>query len=143
MLSYDQNRNYKFCCRNHSQYFNENYSIMDPELSNRLQPIERLLEVIFDKKYKSTMKIFNENYGVNNQNKNTKKVSNKNVQKIDDSNKFEDNDLYYLFYLLTYNISPCMQKSIIDLISNFLKQNETYENFLKIFDKKKELFDIP
>jgi len=116
---------------------------MDPELSNRLQPIERLLEVIFDKKYKSTMKIFNENYGVNNQNKNTKKVSNKNVQKIDDSNKFEDNDLYYLFYLLTYNISPCMQKSIIDLISNFLKQNETYENFLKIFDKKKELFDIP
>ena len=84
MLSYDRNRNYKFCCRNHSQYFNENYSIMDPELSNRLQPIERLLEVIFDKKYKSTMKIFNENYGVNNQNKNTKKVSNKNVQKIDD-----------------------------------------------------------
>ena len=143
MLSYDRNRNYKFCCRNHSQYFNEIYSIMDPELSNRLQPIERLLEVIFDKKYKSTMKIFNENYGVNNQNKNTKKVSNKNVQKIDDSNKFEDNDLYYLFYLLTYNISPCMQKSIIDLISNFLKQNETYENFLKIFDKKKELFDIP
>jgi hypothetical protein len=35
-----------------------------------------------------------------------------------------------------------MQKSIIDLISNFLKQSEAYENFLNIFDKKKELFDI-
>ena len=142
MLTYDRNRNYKFCCRNHSQYFNENYSIMDPELSNRLQPIERLLEVVFDKKYKSTMKIFEENFGVNNKNKNAKKTSNKNVQKIEDLNKFEDNNLYYLFYLLTYNISPCMQKSIISLINNFLKEKEKYKNFFDIFDKKKELFDI-
>ena len=140
MLSYDKNRNYKFCCRYHSQYFNENYSIMDPELSTRLQPIEKLLEVVFDKKYKSTMKQYDEMFG--NVQKNPKKISSKNLKKIDDLNKFEDNDLYYLFYLLTYDISPCHQKSIIDLINYFLKSNNTYENFLNIFDKKNELFDI-
>lgn len=42
---------------------------------------------------------------------------------------------------MTYNISPCLQKSILYLIFNFLKNN-SYKNFLSIFDRKKELFDI-
>ena len=49
MLNFDRNRNYKFCCRYHSQFFNDNYSIMDPKLSDRLQPIEKLLEIVFEK----------------------------------------------------------------------------------------------
>ena len=141
MLNFDRNRNYKFCCRYHSQFFNDNYSIMDPKLSDRLQPIEKLLEIVFEKKYQSTMKKYKENSDNNIQNKNAKKPSSKTIQKYGDQNTFEDNNLYYLFYLLTYNISPCLQKSILKLIQNLMNQYK-YETFSKIFDKKKELFEI-
>ena len=87
------------------------------------------------------MKKYKENSDNNIQNKNAKKPSSKTIQKYGDQNTFEDNNLYYLFYLLTYNISPCLQKSILKLIQNLMNQYK-YETFSKIFDKKKELFEI-
>ena len=141
MLYYDRNRKYKFCCKEHSKYFNDNYSIMEPELSFRLQPIIRLIEIIFDKTYKTTMNHFNELNKININNKYNKKNSNKNVENHDDIKKYDDNNLYYLFYVLTYSTSPCLKKSIINLLSKMIKHKD-YENFLDIFDKKKELFAI-
>ena len=140
LLNYDRNRKYKFCCRDHAQYFKENYSIMDPELSSRLQPIEKLLQNIFEKSYEKSIKNYSEKINESNQLKSNKKTSNKSLKRLSIPADYEGNNLYYLFYLLTYNISPCLQKMIISLVINFLKNH--FENFLNIFDKKNELFDI-
>ena len=50
ILYYDRNRKYKFCCKEHAQYFNENCSVMDPDLYTRLQPVMNLIKIIFYKK---------------------------------------------------------------------------------------------
>ena len=107
LLNYDKDKNYKFCCQEHAQYFNGNYSIMDPELSNRIEPIEKLFEIIFKKKYEFQ-------------------------KKLDEKTNNENNNLNFLFYLLSVDISPCLKKSIIRLITKFVK----------IFDKNEELFEI-
>ena len=49
MLNYDRKKNHKFCCKTHAYYFNDNYPIMDSELFIRIQPLEKLIEIIFEK----------------------------------------------------------------------------------------------
>ena len=141
ILHYDKNRKYKFCCKNHCDYFNQVYSVMEPELSKILEPIYKLLEKIFEKTYFKLMQQY-ENLNINNnQTKNNKKNNNKNVVTLSEMKFEERNNLYYLFYLLTYNISPCLQKMIIDLCIKLIS-NKSFINFLTVFDSKKELFDI-
>ena len=140
MLHYDKNRKYKFCCKNHCDYFNQVYSVMEPELSKILEPIQKLLEKIFVKTYDELIKQYN-NLNTNNQIKNKKNSSNKTLVSLSEMKFEEKNNLYYLFYLLTYNISPCLQKMIIDLCNKFIS-NLSFYNFLAIFDSKNELFDI-
>ena len=139
LLNYDRKKNYKFCCKNHAEYFNDNYSIMDGELSSRIEPIANLFEIIFEKKYKLIQEkiniINNNNSAIHNKNNNNKNIINS------DENIYENNNLYYLFYLLSFDISPCLQKSIICLLTKMIEKY-SYENFVKIFDKKEELFDI-
>ena len=141
ILFYDKNRKYKFCCKNHCDYFNNNYSIMEPELYKRLEPIHKLLEKIFEKTYIKLV-VNNQNATINNnQIKNNKKISNKNIITFDEIKFRESNNLYYLFYLLTYNISPCLQKMIIELLIKFIS-NDSFQSFLKTFDIQIQLFDI-
>ena len=139
MLNYDRKKNFKFCCKTHAYYFNDNYPIMDSELFNRIQPLEKLIEIIFEKNYKlNKEKLKSLNNNINNtQNKGH---SNKNII-ITDEDLYYENNLYLLFYLLTFDISPCLQKSIICLLTNIIKKY-SYEKFVNIFDKKEELFDI-
>ena len=47
LLHLDQDRHKLFCCKEHSEYFTENFGIMNPELHLRLQPIEQLLHHLF------------------------------------------------------------------------------------------------
>ena len=147
MINYDRNMKYKFCCKEHSKYFNdENYPIMDPELSNRLEPIMQLLEIIFEKTYKKNMKKDDENLNLNNsnnaKNKIAKRSSIKTPEKIKEhANNYDNKNLNLLFYFFTYDISPCLQESIINLLSNLIKKY-TYNKFGMIFDSKKELLDI-
>ena len=97
ILFYDKNREYKFCCKNHCDYFNNNYSIMEPELYKRLEPIHKLLEKIFEKTYIKLV-VNNQNATINNnQIKNNKKISNKNIITFDEIKFRESNNLYYLF----------------------------------------------
>ena len=138
ILHYDRKKNYKFCCKNHADYFNDNYPIMDSELSNRIQPIEKLIEILFDKKYKNYQEIKNKNNN-NISDTNNRSHSTKNLSVLDVN--YQNNNLYYFFYLLTFDISPCIQKSIICLLINLIK-SFTYSDFVKLFDKKEELFDI-
>ena len=147
MFNYDINRKYMFCCKEHSKYFNdENYAIMEPELSNRLEPIMQLLEIIFEKTYKINMKKYEENINSNNINNTKNKIRKKNsitVLKANEEpvNIFDDKNFYLLFYFLTYDISPCLQEGIIGLLANLIKKH-TYNKFGMVFDKKKELIDI-
>lgn len=39
LLSYDRKNNFQFCCKEHADYFSDNYEIMEPELSNLIQLI--------------------------------------------------------------------------------------------------------
>ena len=142
MLHYDKDRKYKFCCKEHSNYFNNNnnYEIMEPELSTKLQPLIKLSEIIFIKIYELNEEIFNKNNIINN-NKIRKKSSIKNVINTDDNNTYDDKNLFLLFYLLTFDISPCLQKDIIGLLDKLIKKYK-YNKFSLVFDKNKELFDI-
>ena len=139
LLNYDRKKNYKFCCKNHAEYFNDNSSIIDGELSSRIKPIEKLFEIIFEKKYKLIQEKKNI-ISANNSIIHNKNINNKNIINSDE-NIYENNNLYYLFYLLCFDISPCLQKSIICLLTNIIEKY-SYESFVKIFDKKEELFDI-
>ena len=143
MLNYDKDRMYKFCCKEHSNYFNENYIIMNPELSVRLKPIMKLLEIMFEKIFKHNIDIYKENIAsnINSANMTKKKITTTNILKFEDYDTYNDNNFHLLFYLLTFDISPCLQKSIICLLSGIINKI-TYEKFSIIFDKEKELFDI-
>ena len=115
LLHLDENKNKLFCCKKHSEYFIENFGIMSPELSQRLQPIEELLNLLF--------KDFKE------------KVNNN-----DPYIKVTGKNLYKLFTLLTYDISPCIQKMIIRLFSSFLDNN--YDKYLYELDQGEQLLNI-
>ena len=125
LLNYDKDKNYKFCCRKHAAYFNGDYSIMEPELSNRIKPIEKLFNIIFNKK-----------------------LANNNLINFEES-IYKNDNLYFLFHLLSVDISPCLKKSIINLATNMINIH-TYNKFVTIFDENKnkikdndnELFDI-
>ena len=115
LLHLDENKNKLFCCKEHSEYFTENFGIMNPELCKRLEPIEELLNHLF-REYKD--KVNNNNYIENN----------------------TGNNLYKLFALLTYNISPCIQKMIIRLFSSFLEKN--YDRCFNELDKEEQILNI-
>ena len=142
MLNFDKNRIYMFCCKEHSNYFNEEYAIMNPELFISLKYVMKILEIMFEKIFKYNVDIYKENINININNVNiTRRRSNtSNILKFEE-HIFNDNNFHLVFYLLTYDISPCLQKSIICLLTNIIRQN-TYERFSIIFDKNKELFDI-
>ena len=142
ILYYDRNRKYKFCCKEHAQYFNENCSVMDPDLYTRLQPVMNLIKIIFYKTYKKGMENYNDIMASGlNKEKIRKKTSSKNLNKIDENKIIEDNNLFLFFYLLSYNISPCLQKSMIELFDSLIKEI-SMDKFWMIFDKKRELLDI-
>ena len=143
LLKYDTNKNNKFCCKKHKEFFNDNYEVVDKELSSRFEPIEKLIEVIFDK-YKSIQKKLevDENNINNSNNSHSRRKSQSNRSLITLQKKADTKDnLYLLFYLLTFDISPCLQKSIICLLTHLIEKYK-YENFVKYIDKKEELFNI-
>ena len=142
LFNYDRNRKYLFCCGKHSKYFNNNISIMKPELFERIEPIMKLIEIIFEIEDNINKKKNKDNTNSDNtKNKIKKKNSIKDTEKINEYKSFNDNNLYLLFYLLTYDISPCLQKNIILLLYKLIN-GYTYNKFSLLFDKKKELIDI-
>ena len=114
LIHLDENKNIFFCCKKHSEYFNDNYGIMNPELYIRLKPIEKLLTILFNE--------FEE------------KV------KINDSKIKDSNNLYKLFTLLTYDISPCIQKMIIRVFSTILERN--FNKCFDILDQDEQILNI-
>ena len=115
ILRLDEKKNNLFCCKKHSEYFTPQYEIMNPELYTRLKPIEELLNYLF----------FEFEEKVNNNDPSAKEAGNK---------------LAKLFALLSYDISPCIQKMIIRLFSQFLENH--FDNFFNKLDEQAQIINI-
>ena len=106
MLYYDKEKYSKFCCKEHSDYFNhenKEKKIMEPELFEVIKPLEYILKLFF-KKYKDEPM------------KDTKSGNQNELSKL-------GNDILSLFEILTMDISPCLQRSIIKIFYEFFEEN--------------------
>ena len=115
MLTYDEDRYNKFCCKFHSEYFNIEYDIYNPELNEILKPIDEIISKLFE--------IFIREAG-------------KSEGKQCESGKM----LFKLFEMLTLDISPCLQKMIIKHFLNFLKNH--LGKYYPFLDTNNRMFDI-
>ena len=137
LLHYDKERYSKYCCKNHAEYFNDNKEVMSPELTERIQSLIDLLKELFNKYIKEFKKCLDDN------------KTNKNFN-INKTNLIIGNKLSKLFEILTFDISPCLQKIILNLFFD-LKKDSKYLNYLNkdykiiyilLYLVKTSLFDI-
>ena len=124
LFYYDSYKDNKYCCKEHSQYFNnaqtDESDILNPELNTLIEPIMDLIKKIFN--------LYIENF------KNSNMISSKNnyTQKLNDYN------LDKLIDILTFNVSPCLQKLILNLF--FELRNKPKE--LNHLNKNGKIFSI-
>ena len=116
LLHLDEKKNKLFCCKKHSDFFIENKGIMEPELNVRLSPMKELLKHLFNKEYKKFV------------------IENKNV--ADETGK----SLFRIVTMLASDISPCLQKMIIELLLECLEVN--FGMYIENFDQDYEFLDI-
>ena len=92
LLHYDGQRYNKYCCKKHKEYFTnaKDEDVMNPELNEIAQPIFSLLNELLNR-YLEQFKI------------------------LSDTKLINDYNLDKLFDLLTYDISPCLQKTILQM----------------------------
>jgi len=115
LLHLDEKKNQLFCCKNHADFFIENKGIMEPELYVRLNPIKELLTHLF-KEYK------------------------KYCMDQKDLAKEEGKELFQIITMLTIDISPCLQKMIINLFTECLEIN--YDLYIDNLDQDEDLLNI-
>ena len=115
LLHLDEKKNQLFCCKNHADYFIENKGIMEPELHVRLNPIKELLTHLFKeyKKYSMEPNHFAKEAG---------------------------RSLFQIITLLTIDISPCLQKMIINLFTECLEIN--FDLYIDNLDQDEDLLNI-
>ena len=128
LLYYDKEKYNKFCCKNHSEYFNTKSDIMNPELNEVIKPLEEILKLFFKKYNNHATLIMRENKDNKNQNIEVPKSG---------------IDLINLFEVLTLATSPCIQKSIIALFLEFFNENinQSYK-YVHLIEKDGKFFDI-
>ena len=123
LLYYDSHQNNKYCCKEHAQYFindtNKSIEISQPELNDIIEPIINLIKELF-KLYLSNYKNININNSTNNNN----------------AQKTSDYNLDKFIEILTFDISPCLQKTILNLffdLKNYTKELNHLNKNAKIF----------
>ena len=113
LLYYDSQKYNKYCCKKHAEYFNDSNEkgIMSPELNNIMDSVINLIKEIFNR-YLSQFK-----------------NANKDIKSMISSNQpIKDYGLDLLFDLLTFDISPCLQKTILTLFFDIkAKPKELYQ----------------
>ena len=125
LLYYDKDIYNKFCCKEHKEYFtSSNTEVMSPELKEIIKPLKDILKIFFKKYNNETQLIIKEN-------KNSSELSKTGY------------DLINLFEILTMNISPCLQKMIIELFFEFFNENinQAYKH-VNLIDKDGKIFNI-
>ena len=98
LLYYDSQKYNKYCCKNHSEYFKDaqEKGILSPELYELIGPTINLLKELFNR-FSGQLK--NQTKSATSSNNNNPPINDYNLDK--------------LFDLLTFDISPCLQKSIL------------------------------
>ena len=124
LLYYDSKKYNKYCCKKHADYFKdgEEKGVISPELNELIGPVIDLIKEIIER-YLIQFK--------------------KSIQQIKDYN------LSTLFDLLAFDISPCLQKAILNLFYNLKGKtkelshlNKNYKFLLiLLFLLKTSLFD--
>ena len=115
LLHYDKEKNNKFCCKYHADFFNEFSEIHSPELHILLKPMEEIISKLFEKFVKEASSCIN-------------KESETGLQ------------LFKIYEMLTIDISPCLQKIIINQFFNYIKQH--YGKYFAFLDKNRKMLDI-
>ena len=115
MLTYDEEKYNKFCCKYHSEYFNEECEIYNPELKELLKPIEEIISKLFE--------IF------------IREASN-----CEWKESINGKILFKLFEMLVLDISPCLQKIIIKYFLNYMKNH--MGKYYSLLDNKRRMLDI-
>ena len=128
ILYYDKEKYTKFCCKNHSEYFNTKSEIMSPELFEIIKHLEEILKLFFKKyNHEATLLL-----------KDNKESKDKTIELTKSGY-----DLINLFEVLTMGPSPCVQKSIIKLFIDFFNENinQAYK-YVNLIEKDGKIFDI-
>ena len=109
LLYYDSKKYNKYCCKIHADYFNDSKEkdIMSPDLNNLIEPVINLLKELFNRFIGQFKNI----------NKDIKSMLNSNQQ-------IKDYNLDKLFDLLTFDISPCLQKTILTMFYNLKEKSK-------------------
>ena len=115
ILHYDEERYNKFCCKHHSDYFNESCDVLSPELKIILKPIEEIIIKLFAKFIEEARLCLNKECETGPQ-------------------------LFKIFELLTIDISPCLQKIIINQFFNYMKNH--FGKYFAFLDIKHQMLDI-
>ena len=129
MLYYDKEKYNKFCCKEHSQFFNQEANkekkIMEPELSEILQPLEYILKSILKKYSGEPIPVI--------------KDKKNNIIELSKTGK----DIISLFSILTLGVSPCLEKSIIKLFVEVLQEKiDMAFKYVNLLDKNGIFFEV-
>ena len=135
LLRHEKNKYTHFCCKKHSEYFNKESEIMEPELCKSIEPIINIVKLIFNQYSMDINKYNDDNF------------SEIKINDFDSQKK-----LINLFQILTFDITPCLQLEILKLyFSFFFKRNKEYFDYLNLnngislitlFVFKTSLFDV-
>ena len=117
LLHYDKERYTKFCCKSHSDYFNESSEILSPELHILIKPVEEIITKLFEKFVKEASQ----------------------CQSNEKECEFGPK-LFKIFEMLTIDISPCLQKIIINQFINYIKKH--YGKYFAFLDVERQILDI-
>ena len=136
LLREEENKYTHFCCKTHANYFKTNSNIMEPELNKSLQPILKIISLIFKQYYND--------------------IKSSTSQKIEEAKQKasynSQEKLIKLFEILTFDITPCLQTAILKLYFEFFIKNKgPYFDCLNLNDSlilitifvfKTSLFDV-
>ena len=117
LLHYDKERYNKFCCKYHSDYFKESSEILSPELYILIKPVEKIITKLFEKFAKEASQCQSKEKGC----------------------EFGPK-LFKIFEILTIDISPCLQKIIINQFLIFMKR--FYGKYFGFLDRDRQMLDI-
>ena len=115
LMHYDKEKYNKFCCQSHSECFNESCEVHEPELLVLLKPVEEIIAKLFEKF--------------------VKEASQCKTKECETGPK-----LFKIFEMLTIDISPCLQKIIINQFLNYMKNH--FGKYFAFLDKGRRMLDI-
>ena len=131
LLYYDRDKYTKFCCKEHSDYFNKEENkerkIMEPELCQIIQPIELILKSILKNYIEEPLSLSKDGKPI---------LPNSELSKT-------EKDILSLFSVLTLGVSPCLEKSIIKIFTEVFEETiEISHKYENVLDKNGIFFDV-